>query len=66
MAPNPLQRTPIGMALMAWKLWRRLPPEARRVAFRTVRKHGFRVARSHGPRLATYAAKRALAARRRP
>jgi hypothetical protein len=41
---------PVGMALAAWDLWRRLPPEYRRQ---------IRVAaRTHGPKIAAIAAKR--------
>ena len=41
---------PVGVALTAWDLWRRLPPEYRRqIRF---------AARTHGPRLAAIAAKR--------
>lgn len=40
---------PVGAALTAWDLWRRLPPEYRR-QIRTA-------ARKHGPRLAASAAK---------
>jgi hypothetical protein len=65
MPPRTLPRTPAGMALLAWKLWRRLPPEARKTVFRAARTQGVRAARNHGPRLASLAVKRALAARRR-
>jgi hypothetical protein len=65
MPPRTVPRTPAGMALLAWRLWRRLPPEARASVFRAARTQGVRAARTHGPRLATLAFKRALAARRR-
>ncbi len=40
---------PVGVALTAWDLWRRLPPEYRRQIMAATRKHG--------PRLAATAAK---------
>jgi len=36
---------PIGAALTAWDLWRRLPPRQRKWVARQVRKHGPRVAK---------------------
>jgi uncharacterized protein YaaW (UPF0174 family) len=41
---------PVGVALTAWDLWRRLPPE--------YRKQILAATRTHGPRLAMTAAKR--------
>jgi hypothetical protein len=35
---------PVGVALTAWDLWRRLPPEYRRQILAASRKHGPRVA----------------------
>lgn len=35
---------PFGMALTAWDLWRRLPPEQRKQALDLARKHGPTVA----------------------
>jgi hypothetical protein len=40
---------PVGVALTAWDIWRRLPPEYRRQIMTATRKHG--------PRLAASAAK---------
>jgi hypothetical protein len=45
--------SPIGIALTAYELWRRLPPSQR--------KRVLRVARTHGPKVAA-----AILARRRP
>jgi hypothetical protein len=65
MAPRALGRTPVGMALIAWRVWQRLPPPAKRRAFRLARKHGLRLATTHGPRVATLLlAKRASSKRR--
>jgi hypothetical protein len=36
---------PIGAALTAWDLWRRLPPKQRRWVVKQARKHGPRLAR---------------------
>jgi hypothetical protein len=36
---------PIGMALMLWDVWRRVPPRQRRWLFKQARKHGPRVAK---------------------
>ena len=47
---------PVGIALTAYDIWRRLPPKQR--------KQILDVARRHGPRVAANVAKRA--ARRRP
>jgi hypothetical protein len=35
---------PIGLALTAWDLWRRLPPKQRKQILEIARKHGPRVA----------------------
>ena len=64
MAPRLLVPTPVGMALIAWSIWQRLPPRARRRAFRLASKHGLRVAATHGPRVATLLAKRTGGRRR--
>ena len=48
---------PVGVALTAWDLWRRLPPEYRTQIKAATRKHG--------PRLAATAAKRYRDYRRR-
>jgi hypothetical protein len=53
------------MAIVAWRVWQRLPPGTRRHALRVARKHGLKVATTHGPRFATLIAKRALASKRR-
>lgn len=36
---------PIGMALMVWDVWRRIPPKQRRWLFKQARTHGPRVAK---------------------
>jgi len=36
---------PVGIALTAWDVWRRLPPKQRRWVMKQARKHGPRVAR---------------------
>jgi hypothetical protein len=64
MPPRILNRGPVGVAIVAWKVWQRLPPEARRSVVRAARSHGVRAARAHGPRIASLLAKRALARRR--
>jgi len=48
---------PVGVALTAWDIWRRLPPKQRRFLAQQLRRHG--------PRLAKQAL-RAQRARRRP
>jgi hypothetical protein len=48
---------PVGLALTAWDIWRRLPPEYRRQILAATRKHG--------PRLAATATKRYRDYRRR-
>ena len=35
---------PVGIALTAWDLWRRLPPKQRKQVLNVARKHGPRVA----------------------
>lgn len=35
---------PVGIALTAWDLWRRLPPKQRKQILNIARKHGPRVA----------------------
>jgi hypothetical protein len=35
---------PLGIALTAWDLWRRLPPKQRKQMLRLARKHGPKVA----------------------
>jgi hypothetical protein len=35
---------PVGIALTAWDLWRRLPPKQRRQIINVARKHGPKVA----------------------
>lgn len=65
MAPRALGRMPVGLALIAWRVWQRLPPPTRRRAFRLARKHGLRVATTHGPRVASILAKRVRPSKRR-
>lgn len=36
---------PVGMALTAWDIWRRLPPKQRRWVAQQVRRHGPRIAK---------------------
>jgi hypothetical protein len=36
---------PIGVALTAWDIWRRIPPQHRRQILKAARDHGPRVAR---------------------
>jgi hypothetical protein len=36
---------PVGLALGAWDIWRRLPPRQRRWVMKQARKHGPRLAR---------------------
>jgi transposase-like protein len=43
---------PLGLALTAWDIWRRLPPKQRQMLMRQMRKHGPTIvkgARKHGP-----------------
>jgi hypothetical protein len=49
---------PLGLALTAYDIWRRLPPKQRRLLMDNARKHG--------PRIASAAAKRARPGRRPP
>jgi hypothetical protein len=65
MAPRALSRSPVGVAIVAWRVWQRLPPSARRHAVLVVRRHGVRVATTHGPKIASLVAKRTLGAKRR-
>ena len=58
MSPRALPRTPVGVALVAWRVWQRLPPPARRRALEAARSQGVRLAVRHGPRLAVYVASR--------
>jgi hypothetical protein len=46
---------PLGLALTAWDLWRRLPPRQRQLLMQQMRKHGptiVKQARKHGPTVA--------------
>ena len=52
MPPRILTRSPVGVVIVAWKVWQRL-----------ARSHGVKAAQAHGPRIASLLAKRA--ARRR-
>jgi hypothetical protein len=46
MAPKLTRRAgPIGLALTAWDVWRRLPPKQRKWLFKQARQHGPRVAK---------------------
>jgi hypothetical protein len=60
---------PLGLALTAWDLWRRLPPKQRKQLMKVARKHGPRlveVTRKHGPTVAArLAAELEAAARKR-
>ena len=58
-------RAPVGAVVIAWRLWQRLPPEARRSVLLAARSQGMRAARTHGPKIATVVATRTLARRRR-
>jgi hypothetical protein len=60
MPPRILKRTPVGVVIVAWKVWQRLPPEARRSVVRLARKHSVK----HAPRIASLLARRAMARRR--
>jgi hypothetical protein len=64
MPPRIVTRSPVGVVVIAWKVWQRLPPETRRSVVQAARSQGIRAARAHGPRLASLLAKRALARRR--
>ena len=55
---NPLRRAgPLGLALTAYDIWRRLPPKQRQQVLK--------VARKHGPRIAARMVNRASRRRRR-
>jgi hypothetical protein len=43
----PLSRRlgPVGLALTAWDIWRRLPPKQRKQVLNAARKHGPKVAK---------------------
>lgn len=46
---------PVGMALTAWDIWRRIPPRHRKMLLKQARKHGPMVVkqmRKHGPTVA--------------
>jgi hypothetical protein len=58
MASRILIRTPVGVAVLAWKVWKRLPPDARRSVVHVARKQGLKAATKHGQRIATLIAKR--------
>ena len=49
MPPRILSRSPVGVAIVAWRVWQRLPPETRRSVVRVARSQGVKVARTHGP-----------------
>jgi hypothetical protein len=56
---------PVGLALTAWDLWRRIPKKQRQQLMKQARKHGptvLRQARKHGPTVVKQLAKR----RKRP
>ena len=36
---------PLGFALMAWDVWRRIPPKQRKMLMRQARKHGPAIAK---------------------
>jgi hypothetical protein len=36
---------PLGLALTAWDLWRRIPPKHRKTIVRQARKHGPKIAK---------------------
>jgi hypothetical protein len=48
---------PLGLALTAYELWRRLPPKQRQQALKALRKHG--------PKLASQIAQRSRTAKKR-
>ena len=60
MPPRIVPRSPVGIVVIAWKVWQRLPPEARRSVVRAAQSQGVRAAQTHGPRVASFLAKRAL------
>ncbi len=45
---------PVGVALTAWDIWRRLPPEYRKQIMAATRKHGPRVAAAAAKRYGEY------------
>jgi hypothetical protein len=56
---------PLGLALTAWDIWRRIPPRHRKLIMKQARQHGpliVKQARKHGPTIA----KQLAARRRRP
>ncbi|HVM16631.1 MAG TPA: hypothetical protein VM290_03530 [Gaiellaceae bacterium] len=53
--PRPFRIGPLGLALTAVDVWRRLPPKQRQAVLRATR--------THGPKLAARAVKAARAAR---
>ncbi len=55
--PPPIPRNPVAAGLLAYSLWRKLPPAQRRLLLEA--------ARTHGPRVAAAAAA-AAKARKRP
>lgn len=57
MARRKLRPTPWALTIVAWDIWRRLPPEQQRMLVRAARKHG--------PRLAARAVKVAKPRRRK-
>jgi hypothetical protein len=65
MALRALTRSPVALAIVAWRVWQRLPPSARRQALQVARKRGYKVATTHGPKLASLVAKRAASTKRR-
>jgi len=49
---------PVGVALTAWDLWRRLPPRQRKLVIALARKHGPKVAASVLRARASYMSRR--------
>ena len=45
---------PVGIALTTWDLWRKLPPEYRRMVMALAAKHGTRVATAAAKRYHDY------------
>jgi hypothetical protein len=45
---------PVGIALTAWDIWRRLPPEYRKQIMSATRKHGPKVAAAAAKRYREY------------
>jgi hypothetical protein len=46
---------PVGLALTAWDVWRRIPPQHRKTILKQARKHGplvIKQVRTHGPAIA--------------